>query len=174
MKNKKIFVFSAVASLCSVLLAFDSSSQSSASATVSFRIAPSLSLSVWSETPAGNNLISVYIIPRPTAQERQAGFIERLKALQLLARSNVPWVLRVRAQEPDMGLSDDGLYRKPVGDLQVRATRGLYTPVTLHDQAIASGIPGEYLLPVDYRVRLGTEHRDGNYRVTLIYTLTSR
>lgn len=171
----KIFVFSAVVSLCTVLLAFDSSSQSSASATVSFRIAPSLSLSVWGENTAGNNLISVYTIPRPTPQQRQAGFIESLKALQLLARSNVPWVLRVRAQEPDMGLSDDGLYRKPVGDLQVRATtRGLYVPVTLHDQAIASGVPGEYLLPVDYRVRLGTEHRDGNYRVTLIYTLTSR
>jgi hypothetical protein len=172
--NKKILVLGAVTSLCSLFFTLESSSQNPASATVAFRIAPSLSLSVWGENATGNSLISVYTIPRPTAQERQAGFIEHRKALQLLARGNVPWVLRVHAQEPDMGLSDDGTYRKPVSDLAVRVATGPYVLVMLQDQVITSGSPGEHLLPVDYRVRLGDEHRDGNYRVTLIYTLTSR
>jgi hypothetical protein len=82
-------------------LALEGASQSSA--VVTFRLAPSMSLSVWGESPSGSSLASIYTIPRPTAQERQAGFLERLNALKLIARSNVPWALRVRAQEPDMG-----------------------------------------------------------------------
>jgi hypothetical protein len=169
---KKILVLAAAIGVCSLAFSLESSSQSSAS--VTFRIAPMMSLSVWGESPSGNSLASIYTIPRPTAQERQAGFLERENALKLIARSNVPWALRVRASEPDMGLSDDGTYRKPVSDLEVRAAQGAYVPVAVYDQTIARGPIGEYLLSIDYRVRLGSEHRDGNYRVTLIYTLTSR
>nr|BAL59858.1 hypothetical protein HGMM_OP4C494 [Candidatus Acetothermum autotrophicum] len=160
--------------VCGLALSLESVSQSSASGIVTFRLAPSMSLSVWGESPSGSSLVSVYTIPRPTAQERQAGFLERLNALKLIARSNVPWALRVRAQDPDMGPSDDGTYRKPVSDLEVRAAHGPYVPVTVYDQTIARGPVGEHLIPVDYRVRLEAEHRDGNYRVTLIYTLASR
>lgn len=101
------------------------------------------------------------------------GFLERLSALKLIARSNVPWALRVRAAAPDMGLSNDGTYRKPASDLEVRAAHGPYVPVTVYDQTIARGPVGEHMLPIDYRVHLGAEHRDGNYHITLIYTLTS-
>jgi hypothetical protein len=167
---KKIFIFAAVMAVCG--LALEGASQSSA--VVTFRLAPSMSLSVWGESPSGSSLASIYTIPRPTAQERQAGFLERLNALKLIARSNVPWALRVRAQEPDMGLSEDGTYRKPASDLEVRAAHGPYVPLTVSDQTIAYGPAGEHLLPIDYRVRLGAEHRDGNYRVTVIYTLASR
>lgn len=171
---KKILVLAAVIGVCGLAFSVESSSQSSASATVTFRIAPMMSLSVWGESPSGDSVVSVYTIPRPTAQERQMGFLERLSALKLIARSNVPWALRVRASEPDMGLSDDGTYRKPVSDLEVRAAHSPYVPVTVYDQTIARGPVGEHLLSVDYRVRLGAEHRDGNYRVTLIYTLASQ
>ncbi len=169
---KKIFIVGTVMAVCGLTLSVESASQSSA--VVTFRIAPSMSLSVWGENPSGNSLASIYTIPRPTAQERQAGFLERLSALKLIARSNVPWALRVRAQEPDMGLSEDGAYRKPVNDLEVRAAHGPYVPLAVSDQTLAYGPAGEHLLPIDYRVRLGAEHRDGNYRVTVIYTLASR
>jgi len=169
---KKIFIVGTVMAVCGLTLSVESVSQSSA--VVTFRIAPSMSLSVWGENPSGNSLASIYTIPRPTAQERQAGFLERLSALKLIARSNVPWALRVRAQEPDMGLSEDGTYRKPVNDLEVRAAHGPYVPLAVSDQTLAYGPAGEHLLPIDYRVRLGAEHRDGNYRVTVIYTLASR
>ncbi len=170
---KKFVAVAAMIGVCGLAFSLESSSQSSASGTVTFRIAPMMSLSIWGESPSGKSVVSVYTIPQPTAQERQAGFLERLGALKLIARSNVPWALRVRASEPDMGPSDDGTYRKPVSDLAVRAGQGPYVPVAIHDQTLARGPLGEYLLPIDYRVRLGAEHRDGNYRVTLIYTLAS-
>ena len=171
---KKIWALVAVMGVCGLALSLESVSQSSASGIVTFRLAPSMSLSVWSESPSGNSLVSVYTIPRPTAQERQAGFLERLNALKLLARSNVPWALRARAQEPDMGFSDDGTYRKPVSDLEVRAAPGPYIPLSVRDQTLTWGPAGEYLIALDYRVRLGPEHRDGTYQVTLIYTISTQ
>lgn len=169
--KKKILLAAAIMS--SLAFSLESSPQSLASGTATFRIAPLMSLSIWGEDSSGTSVVSVYTIPRPTAQERQAGVLERLNALKLRARSTVPWALHVRASEPDMGLSDDGTYRKPISDLEVRATPAPYVPVATHDQTIARGPSGEYLLLLDYRVRLGAEHRDGNYRVTLIYTLAS-
>lgn len=171
---KKILLMCAVIGMCGLAFSLESSSQSSASAAVTFRIAPMMSLSVWGENPSGNSVALIYTIPLPTAQERQAGFLERLNALKLIARSNVLWALRVRASEPDMGLSDDGTYRKPTNDLAVRVAPGPYVPVTVYDQTIARGPQGEHTLSLDYRVRLGAEHRDGTYRVTLIYTLASQ
>ncbi len=170
---KKSLVLAAMIGVCGLVFSLEGSSQSSANAIVTFRIAPLMSLSVWGESPSGSSVASIYTMPHPTAQERQAGFLERLNALKLVVRSNLSWALRVRALEPDMGLSDDGTYRKPVSDLEVRAAPAPYVAVTTHDQAIASGPHGEHRLSLDYRVRLGPEHRNGTYRVTLIYTLAS-
>ncbi|MCS6903141.1 MAG: hypothetical protein NZO41_02545 [Candidatus Bipolaricaulota bacterium] len=128
---------------------------------------------MWGERPDDRELVSLYRIPQPTPQERAAGWIERPGALQLLARSNLPWVLRVRALESEMGISDDGQYRKPVSDLYVRA-RQYYIPISTSDQTITQGASGEFLISMDYRVRVGPEHRDGRYHVTLIYTLSTR
>ncbi len=171
---RKTIVLAAAIGVCSLAFSVDSSSQNSAGATVTFRLAPMMSLSVWGESPSGSSVALVYTIPQPTAQERQAGFLERPNALKLIARSNVPWALRVRASEPDMGLSDDGAYRKPVSDLEVRVAQAPYVPVAVYDQTLVRGPGGEHMLSLDYRVRLGAEHRDGTYRVTLIYTLTSQ
>lgn len=169
-----MLVLAAVVSLGSLVFSLESSSQGSTSAVVTFRIAPSMSLSILGESTSGNSVVSIYTMPRPTAQERQAGFLERLNALTLIARSNVPWALRVRAQEPEMGISDDGTYHKPVSDFEVRASRGAYLPVALSDQLLTRGSPGEHPLSIDYRIRLGPEHRDGTYSITLIYTLVSQ
>lgn len=170
---KRLSTVAALASCCLLLLALPSLSQSSATATISFQLASYQSLSVWGEHTDEREIISLYRIPQPTAQERAAGWIERPRALQLLARSNMPWVLRVRASETIMGTSDDGQYRKPVSDLYVRAARD-YVSVQTSDQALMAGPLGEFLIPIDYRVRVGSEHRDGNYQVTLVYTLSTR
>ncbi len=168
---RRLIIITALASCCLLLLVLPSLSQSSA--TVAFQIAGYQSLSVWGERTDERETVSLYRIPQPTAQERAAGWIERPSALKLLARSNMPWVLRVRAAETIMGTSDDGQYRKPVSDLYVRATSD-YISVQTSDQALMTGLPGESLISIDYRVRLGAEHRDGNYQVTLVYTLSTR
>lgn len=171
--KKKIVIAGVVITLCALGLLQESFSQNSASGRVSFRLAPAMSLSVLGTSPQGNGVVSVYTIPRPTEQERQAGFIERLHALILQARSNAPWALRVRAQEPFMGTSDDGTYRKPVSDFAVRAAPGSYLSLTVDDQTVIRGPAGEQTIALDYRVQLGPQHRDGTYRVTLIYTITT-
>lgn len=167
---------SAVLASSLVLLTLPGVSQSSASATVSFQLASFQSLSVWGERESETHLLSVYTIPRPTAPERAAGWIERPRALQLLARSNVAWALRVRALDATMGTSDDGQYRKPVSDFYVRAAGqgSSYVPVQTKDQTISGGPYGEHLISIDYRIRVGSEHRDGSYQVTLIYTIATR
>jgi hypothetical protein len=170
---KKIIAAGVVITLGALGLLQESFPQNSASATVSFRLAPAMSLSVLGTNPQGNSVVSVYTIPRPTEQERQAGFIERLHALTLQARSNAPWALRVRAYEPSMGTSDDGTYRKPVSDFEVRAAPGPYLPLSVNDQTVTRGPSGEHIIVLDYRVQLGPQHRDGTYSVTLIYTITT-
>ncbi|MCI2430487.1 hypothetical protein LM602_07780 [Candidatus Acetothermia bacterium] len=170
---KRPITVAALAGACLLLLTLPSLSQSSATATVAFQLTGYQSLSVWGERTDARDIISLYRIPQPSPQERAAGWVERPRALQLLARSNLPWVLRVRALEPTMGTSDDGQYRKPVSDLYVRAARN-YIPVSVSDQAITEGPLGEFLIPIDYRVRVGPEHRDGSYQVTLIYTISTR
>lgn len=169
---RRLIPIAALASFC-LLLVSPSFSQSSATATVSFQVAGYQSLSVWGERTDEREILSLYRIPQPTPQERAAGWIERPRALQLLARSNMPWTLRVRALEPDMGISDDGQYRKPLSDLHVRAAQS-YISVSVRDQRVTEGPSGEFLISLDYRVRVGPEHRDGRYHVTLVYTISTR
>ncbi|MCS6936624.1 MAG: hypothetical protein NZ610_08050 [Candidatus Bipolaricaulota bacterium] len=167
---RRPIITAALAGWCSLLLTLPSLSQSSA--TVSFQIASYQNLSIWGERSDQREILSLYRIPQPTPQERAAGWIERPKALQLVARSNLRWALRVRSLEPTMGLSDDGQSRKPVSDLYVR-TPQYEVSVSVRDQTIAHGPAGEFLVPIDYRVRLGPDHRDGHYHVTLVYTLST-
>lgn len=141
---------------------------------VAFRVNPFQTLSLGSG-PAGRTLSAAVTVPRPTAQDLSRGYVELPGALKLQVRSNVPWTVKVRTDDPDMGTSFDGTFTKPISDLQVRVAGGPYLTLSRQDQVLAEGPWGTFAFEVDYRVLFDPQtHRDGDYRVNVIYTLSTR
>ncbi len=125
---------------------------------------------------AGGNAPVWWKIPDPTEADRARGYVERLRALTLLVRSNTPWDLSVRLESPLEGTSLDGGPSRPALDFWVRVHgRTAYIPLREHEQSLLRGPPGEYRGDVDYRVRIDPQrYREGTDRVTIVYTLSSR
>jgi len=145
---------------------------SSAVVHVSWTVLPFQSLTIGGLTD-GTSFTTRYDLPKPDASDFAAGFIEDDGVLVLNAASNIPWTVKVHAVEPDMGTSYDGSYTKPISDFMVRADGGSFFSISTFDQVLASGTRGSYLLSVDYRVKVEEEtHKDGDYGLTLIYTIT--
>jgi hypothetical protein len=143
---------------------------------VGWRVQSAQTLSILgADAPGSPTVASAFVVPQPDSQDLERGFIERRRALVLVARSNTPWTLSVRTDDPNMGTSFDGQHVKPISDLWVRAEGGRYITVGNADQVIASGPPGEHHVGVDYRVRFdrGT-YREGYYRITVLYTISTR
>lgn len=148
---------------------------SSTTVQVGWRVLGTQMLSILgSDGPEGPSVASTFVIPQPTAEDLQRGYIERRRALVLVARSNMPWTISVRTDDENMGRSFDGTYVKPITDLLVRAEGGSYVTIGHRDQAITDGPPGEHQVGVDYRVLFDPKtHRDGNYHITVIYTIST-
>jgi hypothetical protein len=122
----------------------------------------------------GTTTASTFVIPQPSAADLERGYIEQERAITLLARSNTPWMISVRTDDPHMGRSFDGTYLKPVSDLLVRAAGRPYLAISHEDQLLTSGPAGEHLIGVDYRVLFNRHsHREGNYSITIIYTIST-
>lgn len=123
----------------------------------------------------GEEVIDRIDFPQPTAADLSAGFIKIDGALSLVARSNIPWVVTVRAMERDLGTSRDGLFTKPLHNFLLRANNGIYFTLTNHDQIIIQGQPGIHPIEIDYKILFDqTKYREGDYGVTLVYTITTR
>lgn len=116
-----------------------------------------------------------YDVREPNASDLSAGFIEDDGVLVLNAASNIPWVVKVHAIESDMGASYDGSYTKPLSDFMVRANNASFFSVSTSDQVLASGTRGTYLLSVDYKVKIDeSTHKNGDYGLTVVYTITGK
>lgn len=147
----------------------------SATVTVGWRVHSAQTLSaLGSGRPGGDQLVTTFVVPRPTPADLARGYIERERAITLVARSNTPWILTVRTSSESMGTSFDGRYTKPVSHLQVRAEDGPYVTLARTAQVLARGPSGEYRVGMDYRVLFdGARYREGDYRVTVSYTLST-
>jgi hypothetical protein len=137
---------------------------------IGWQVVPFQSLSI--SNASAKTVSDTFIIPQPTPQDLKRGYIEKENAIVLIAKSNVNWVINVRTPNSDMGVSFDGTYVKPISDFQLRAG-GSYLTVSYHDQMLAKGPHGEHEIGVNYKVLFGEDHRDGNYKITLIYTITT-
>ena len=151
-------------------------SSSSAVVHVSWTVLPFQSLTIaGSDANAGTSLATRYDLRKPDASDFAAGFIEDDGVLVLNASSNIPWTVKVHAVESDMGTSYDGSYTKPLSDFMVRADGGSFFSISTSDQVLASGTRGSHLLSVDYRVKVEKDtYKDGDYGLTLIYTITGK
>jgi len=162
-------------SLLMVALSASLYGDDSASLQVGWRVLSTQTLAILgSGEPAGSRVASTFVLPKPTPEDLQRGFIERVRAIVLLVRSNTPWIISVRTDDEDMGKSFDGSYTKPISDLWVRAEGGSYVPISREAQVITSGLPGEYQIGVDYRVHFTPDtYREGRYQITVIYMIST-
>lgn len=140
---------------------------------VSWTVLPFLSLSIAGEQNGDATVYSRFDLRRPTEADFAVGYIEQPSALTLTAASNTSWTVKVHTLESDMGTSDDGIYTKPLTDFSLCANGGPYSSITGFDQTLASGDAGKHTLVIDYKVATEEEtHKDGDYGLTLVYTIT--
>jgi len=145
---------------------------------VIFEVLPAQSLSVGSFEDADEfsqtvGLATVHM-PQPTQRDLARGFIEQRDAVELDISSNIPWRITINTNNGDMGLSADGSTAKPVSDFQVRGN-GDYQSVSNEDQTILEGSGGVFKVELDYRLLFDPqEHKDGDYTLTLTYTIAGK
>jgi len=144
----------------------------SATTTINWTVHPFATLSFASGS-GGEAVSTTFALPRPSPADLERGYLELERALTLIAVSNTDWRLTVRSEAPDLGQSYDGSYHKPLSDFQLRAAGGEYHSISNRDQTLAEGTHGRYELEIDYRILFHPEYRPGDYRVTLIYTITT-
>ncbi len=127
-----------------------------------------------SDGPGDRQVASTFVMPAPSEADLARGHMDRPDALRLEARSNTDWVVTARSERATMGTSHDGAYTKPIRDLQVRADGGSYMPLSRERTIIARGTAGDETVGVDYRVNVDpAEYRPGDYRATVIYTIST-
>lgn len=153
-----------------------SSADDSATVTVSLTIPVIQTLSMEQGgdlDPPDTSVTAAYIIPYPTDQDFERGWIEARGAVTLVVKSNTDWVIEVRALSEDMGGSFS--YRKPVGDFRVRRSDGNdgYMTITDEEQVLAGGTNGVFELNLDYKVLLGEGYSPGGYKIIIFYRITT-
>lgn len=141
---------------------------------VTWTVVPFQSLAIAGDDSSNSTVTSRFDLHQPTEIDFARGYIEKQRALTLVATSNIPWTVKVHAVEPDMGTSDDGAYVKPLSDFSLRANGGSYSSVARFDQLLANGDRGAHTLVIDYKVLTEQEsYKEGGYGLTLVYTITS-
>ena len=111
----------------------------------------------------------------PSDTDLQRGLVDYREAAVLSMSANHNWVAQLRTTSTYMGTSRDSSFQKPVSDFRVRSGGVSFESVSVSERIISSGNSGGYEIPVDYRVLFDADsHRDGQYSITLIYTITTR
>ncbi len=93
--------------------------------------------------------------------------------------SDTPWRITVRSLDPDLGMSDNGTYIKPLGDLHWKLSdEEIWLPITQENKEIEWGTKtGEGLMGVvyvDFAVLLDwLKDVPGQYGTELVFTIES-
>ena len=89
--------------------------------------------------------------------------------------SDTPWIITVRSLDADLGMSDDGVYTKPLGDLQWKLSDERHWIEMRQDEeeVDSSSVTGSGAVTLDFRALLRwKQDRPGDYRATLRFTIT--
>jgi hypothetical protein len=89
-------------------------------------------------------------------------------------QSDSPWVISISSLDPDLGLSDNGNYRKPLSDFLWRPSdEQQWLPLTQSPQEIAWGKGGgKGVAYIDIKALLDiTRDAPGEYRSVLVFTI---
>ncbi len=120
----------------------------------------------------GESLAVVTDIPAPTAADLARGYIEIPHAVRLNVYANTGWTVLVQALAPTLGASTSGDFLWPCEDLEV-GVGGEFLPLSTRPQPLISGERGVHSFQVDYRVHLPPELPEGDWRATVLYTITT-
>ena len=89
-------------------------------------------------------------------------------------QSDVPWRITVRSVNPNLGVSDDGSYIKPLTDLMWKLSDDVtWTPLTQEENEIKySPDTGQGVVYVDFLLTLDwLKDIPGNYGAELVFTI---
>lgn len=143
-----------------------------ATATIRWEVQPFAVLSLAGKT-GRNSVIATTPIPLPGPADYQRGFVEMPEAVRLTVLSNTQWTVFVQALDPNLGTSTDGRFTWPLEALSV-GVDGRFVSVSWGPQALIRGGRGAHTVSVDYRITLPDGPLPpGDYRVTLLYTVTT-
>ena len=108
-----------------------------------------------------------FFIPQP--QHFNQGYIDHINATRLQISSDQDWVLKVSSNTVRMGS------RKPIKDFQFKLNgQNTWRNLSQSHQVLRQGSAGQYILSMDYRMKLyWEEDRPGNYNVNIKYLITS-
>jgi len=109
-----------------------------------------------------------------TADDFVAGGIY-VHAQPIFWQSDEPWRITVRSLDPNLGISDDGTYIKPLSDLVWKMSDDVtWTPITQEEQEIdwsSETVEGviyiDFVLTLDWLMDI-----PGNYGAELVFTIS--
>jgi len=107
-------------------------------------------------------------------QEFMDGYI-LIPELPVFWSSDVPWRISVGSMDPDMGLSDDASYSKPLEDLMWKiSSEQTWIPLNRDPHEIAWGDEtGSGVIYIDVIILLDwLSDAPGEYRTDLVFTIT--
>lgn len=96
-----------------------------------------------------------------------------IQAQPIYWSSDTSWTITVRSMQPNLGVSDDGTYIKPLDDLFWKLSDDeSWIPMTQEEEEVDYGMEGEGVIYVDYVLTLDwLEDISGNYGAELVFTI---
>jgi hypothetical protein len=94
----------------------------------------------------------------------------------IFLESDIPWRVTVRSLDPDLGMSDDGMYIKPLGNLLWKLTdEQSWQPMAQEPEEVDWSVDtGEGLVLVDFVVILDWEKDvPGEYEARIVFSIES-
>ena len=98
------------------------------------------------------------------------------QAQPIYRQSDLPWRITVRSLNPNLGISYDGTYIKPLGDLMWKLSDDVtWTPVTQEEDEVDWGSDtGDGVIYIDFLVTLDwLKDIPGNYKAELVFKIES-
>jgi len=136
-----------------------------------------ISAAVWTppahaEMSVSSNRVNAGIVG---AEEFEAGYVV-IPRIPIFWESDVPWHISVGSLDPDLGISSDSRYVKPLDDLRWRLSDGQsWVPMRQESEEIDwSSEPGSGVVYIDIVILLDwLRDAPGEYQADLVFTIES-
>ncbi len=134
-----------------------------------------ISLPIWTSAAYADQFVTANRINLGIAGEEEfmAGYV-MVPRLPVFWESDVPWRLTVSSFSPDLGLSDDASYIKPLEDLQWKISEEqVWLPLSQDAEEVIWGTEtGSGVIYIDVMVQLDwLEDTPGDYHADIILTI---
>ncbi len=111
------------------------------------------------------------VFPTPTETELENGYLTYTGTLTvtITPTNSGRYSLCARAGTQDMGLSNDGTYRKPITDIRVKSTAATsYVSLLQTDQQVVGNLKKTQTLTLDVQLHVSWADAPGNYASSIV------